>query len=196
MKSESMAQHFHTLFQQRSQFTLQLHSLSQEQLWDRKEEGKWSIGEHVYHLYLIMRMLKVTTKWSFVLIPYAKMKRNKPFATEIHDIYVEFKEKKGRGMRAPWILEPPNKIRYAMNARELEQLLLNETNEMKALVENMEEDIAGHIVFLDPIAHYPNLIQSIQILVIHEKHHFTIIEKNYNMVFESNTKINTYHQSS
>lgn len=69
-----------------------------------------------------------------------------------------------------------------MNAKELEQLLLNETNELQALVKNIEEDIAGHIVFFDPIAHYPNLIQAIQLLAIHEKHHFIIMENNYRMM--------------
>lgn len=156
----------------------QIQALSQEQLWDRKDEGKWSVGEHVYHFYLILRMLKVATKFSFVLIPYAKVKRNKPFATEIYDIYAEYKEKKGRGMYAPRILIPPQKIRYSMNGRELEKLLLKETNEMKALVKNMDEDIAGHLVFLDPIAKCPNLIQAVQLLAIHEKQHFVIIENN------------------
>lgn len=51
---------------------------------------------------------------------------------------------------------------------------------MQELVKNIEEDIAGHIVFPDPIAHYPNLIQSIQLLAIHEKHHFIIMMAQYN----------------
>ena len=189
MKSESISKHFQTLTQQRSPFMLKIQSLPSEKLWHRKEDGKWSIGEHLYHLYLIIRMLKVATKFSLILIPYAKIKRNTPYATEIHDIYAEFKEKKGRGMKAPWILVPPKRIRYSMDGIELEQLLLNETNEMEALVKNIEEDIAGQIVFLDPIAKYPNLIQAIQLLAIHEKHHFIIIENNYKMVFESSMKI-------
>lgn len=94
MKSESISKHFQTLTEQRNQFLIKIPYLSQEKLWNRNEEGKWSVGEHVYHLYLIMRMVRIATKWSFVLIPYAKMKRNKPFGTEIHDIYTEFKEKK------------------------------------------------------------------------------------------------------
>lgn len=188
MKSKSISKHFHTIAQQRYQFMPNIQSLSQEDLWYRNEDGKWSIGEHLYHLYLILRMVKVATKFSFVLIPYAKLKRNTRFDTEIHDIFTEFKEKKGRGMKAPWILIPPKKIRHSMNVRELEQLLLNETNEMEAVVKNIEEDIAGHIVFLDPIANYPNLIQAIQLLAIHEKHHFIMIENNYKMVFESNRK--------
>lgn len=69
-----------------------------------------------------------------------------------------------------------------MNVTQLEQLLTRETDEIKKLVQNIEENIAGHIVFLDPIAHYPNLIQSIQLLAIHEKHHFMIMETNHKMV--------------
>lgn len=69
-----------------------------------------------------------------------------------------------------------------MSAIELEELLSRETDEIKKLVQNIEENIAGHIVFLDPIAHYPNLIQSIQLLAIHEKHHFMIMKNNYEMI--------------
>lgn len=69
-----------------------------------------------------------------------------------------------------------------MNVTQLEELLTRETNEIKKLVQNIEENVAGHIVFLDPIAHYPNLIQSIQLLAIHEKHHFMIMKNNYEMI--------------
>jgi hypothetical protein len=192
MKSESMSKHFRTLTSQRDQFMLKIKPLSQDILWHRKDDGKWSVGEHLYHLYLILRMVKVATKLSFVLIPYAKMKRNKPFKTEIHDIYAEFKEKKGRGMKAPKILVPPKRIRHSMDWRELKELLLNVTSELKALVKHIEEDIAGHILFLDPIAKYPNLIQAIQLLAIHEKHHFLIVENNYNMILNQSVKIIDY----
>ena len=185
MKSSSMAHHFHTLQEQRILYLPCIQSLSREQLWHREKEGKWSIGEHFYHLYLILKMLKTATKFSLLLTPYAKMRRNKPFATEIHDIYEEYKNKKGRGMKAPGILVPPSKIRFTLSSDEIEQLLLNETSAMQELVKNIEEDIAGHIIFPDPIAHYPNLIQSIQLLAIHEKHHFRIIEEQYNRLIAS-----------
>lgn len=185
MKSNSMAHHFHTLQEQRSHYLPCIQSLSQEQLWHREKEGKWSIGEHFYHLTLILKMLRAATKCSLLLTPYAKMRRNKPFTTEIHDIYEEYKNKKGRGMRAPGILVPPSKIRFTLNCDEIEQLLVNETNAMQELVKNIEKDIAGHIVFPDPIAHYPNLIQSIQLLAIHEKHHFRIMEAQYRRLVSS-----------
>ncbi|WP_329765399.1 DinB family protein [Bacillus nitratireducens] len=182
MQSENISKYFHTLHVQRNEFLPHLHSLSHEQLWYRKEDGKWSIGEHFYHLYLIAKMLKVAIKFSFTLIPYAKLRKNTPFATDIHDIYAEYKEKHGKGMKAPWILIPSKKIYYSMNVNELEELLSRETDEIKKLVQNIEENIAGHIVFLDPIAHYPNLIQSIQLLAIHEMHHFMIMKNNYEMI--------------
>lgn len=185
MKSNSMAHHFHLLQEQRIHYVSCIHSLPQEQLWHRDKEGKWSIGEHFYHLYLILKMLKTATKFSLLLTPYAKMRRNKPFATEIHDIYEEYKNKKGSGMRAPGILVPPSKIRFMLSSNEIEQLLVNETSVMQELVKNIEEDIAGHIIFPDPIAHYPNLIQSIQLLAIHEKHHFTIMTEQYNRLIAS-----------
>ena len=106
MKSENIAKHFQTLHVQRNEFLPHLHSLSQEQLWYRPQNGKWSIGEHFYHLYLIAKMLKVAIKFSFTLIPYAKLRKNASFSTEIHDIYAEYKEKNGKRMKAPWILNP------------------------------------------------------------------------------------------
>lgn len=51
MKSNNMAHHFHTLQEQRTHYLPCIQSLSQEQLWYREKEGKWSIGEHFYHLY-------------------------------------------------------------------------------------------------------------------------------------------------
>ncbi|MGG0237684.1 DinB family protein [Bacillus rhizoplanae] len=183
MKSESMTHHFQTLRQQRHCFFQKIQFISNDKLWDQKE-GKWSIGEHIYHLYLILRMVKVATKFSFVLIPYAEMRRKKSFANQIHDIYTEYKEKHGRGMRAPFILVPPKKVLHTMDKEELKKLLLNETDTLRELVINIEEDIAGHIVFFDPMANYPNLIQAIQLLAIHEEHHYKIIESYYSDVIK------------
>ncbi|KOY82158.1 DinB family protein [Lysinibacillus macroides] len=179
MKSHSMAKHFLLLQEQRIYYLPAIQTLSQEELWHRPYEGKWSIGEHFYHLYLILKMLHTATKYSLFLTPIAKLQRNKPFATEIHDIYAAYKLKKGKGMPAPKILIPPKKIYFALSSQDIEQTLMNETLALQWLVKNIEEDIAGHIRFPDPIAHYPNLIQAIQLLAIHEQHHFKIMEKTF-----------------
>lgn len=58
-----------------------------------------------------------------------------------------------------------------MNVTQLEELLTRETNEIKTRSKYRRKYCRAYRI-LDPIAHYPNLIQSIQLLAIHEKHHF------------------------
>ncbi|WP_010099256.1 DinB family protein [Ornithinibacillus scapharcae] len=177
MKSCSMNKHFKTLEMQRSRILPILESLSLDELWERPQENKWSIGETMYHLYLITRMLRVAAKItipSTILI--ARMRKNKPFETEIHDIYKEYKEKKMKGMKAPFILDPPKSVYCKLNFKELNQLLYKETWTISKMVKDIDEEIAGHIVFIDPVAHHPNLIQAVQLLAIHEAHHFRIME--------------------
>lgn len=180
MKSRSMKKHFETLEQQRHMLFPVLESLSFNQLWERPKPNKWSIGEAMYHLYLITRMLRVAAQ---ITIPsmklFAQMRRNKPFETETYDIYKEYQQKNKRGMKAPFILDPPKKIHRSLNFSELINLLHVETNNIARMVENIDEDIAGHIIFFDPIAHHPNLIQAVQLLAIHEAHHFRIIETQF-----------------
>ncbi|WP_100012563.1 DinB family protein [Lentibacillus sediminis] len=175
MKSQSMQNHFITLERQREAIFPALQSLSMAQIWKRPQENKWSIGETMYHLYLITKMLRVA---AVITIPctkvFARMRRNKPFDSEINDIYKDYKEEHGKGMKA--ILDPPKKIHSTMDFNELNQILTKESSKVAKIVEDIDEDLAGHIIFLDPVAHNPNLIQAIQLLAIHEAHHIRIIE--------------------
>lgn len=68
-----------------------------------------------------LALLSPLSNLFLILTPYAKMRRNKPFATEIHDIYEEYKNKKGSGMRAPGILVPPSKIRSKLSSNDIKQ---------------------------------------------------------------------------
>lgn len=185
MKSQSMKKHFITLKQQREILYPTLKSLTKVQLWERPKENKWSIGETIYHLYLITKMLRVA---AIITIPctklFARMMRNKPFDSHINDIYKEYTEKRGKGMKAPFILNPSKKIYNTMDYNELNQLLMKETLKVSKIVEDIDEDIAGHIIFLDPVANNPNLIQAIQLLAIHEAHHIRIIQNNLESLIE------------
>ncbi|OZI12412.1 hypothetical protein CEW92_06735 [Bacillaceae bacterium SAS-127] len=178
MKSESIEFHFNTLEQQREILFPTVESLTMNQLWERPSDGKWSIGESIYHLYLMMKVLRVA---AVITIPctklYAKSVRRKLYATSIHDIYQEYGNKRKKSMKAPFVLNPPNNIRLNLTFDDVNALLVNETRRVKKLVEEIDEDIAGHIIFLDPVANYPNLIQAIQLLAIHEAHHFRIMKR-------------------
>ena len=81
-------------------------------------------------------------------------------------------------MKAPSLIKPPENLEKKWTIDEIKAALDDETKRLKHLVESIDEPIAGHIVFPDPVAYYPNLIQTIHILAIHEAHHFRLT-KNY-----------------
>lgn len=177
MKSRSLNKHFKTLENQRNTILPKLEALPFDELWKRPQEDKWSVGETIYHLYLLAKTLRVAAKVTIpATILFARLRKNKPFETEIHDIYKEHKEKNKKGMKAPFILVPPKSIYRKWNFKGLNQLLYKETWTISKLVEGIEEEVAGHIIFIDPVAYHPNLIQAVQLLAIHETHHFRIIE--------------------
>ncbi|MFD1361853.1 DinB family protein [Lentibacillus salinarum] len=174
MKSSQMQQHFQHLEQQRIVF---YHDpvIQAADPWKSPQPGKWSIGETLYHLILMVRMLR---RFSYVyipvMLPIARLRRKKPYQTETSDIYKGFREKKKRPMKAPFIINPPAGLETKYNFTRIQEQLDMETKMLKERLQTIEEDIAGHIRYPDPVADYPNLIQCVHLLAIHEYHHFEV----------------------
>lgn len=170
--------HFQTLEEEREQFYQDMGTLPKD-VWCNPRPGKWSVGETIYHLYLLARLVR---RFSVVYIPIALpavyFSRKKPYAITIHDIYKTYREEKNKPMPAPSLLIPPAGLKDMYNFSEVQNLLDVETGRLKRQLLNLTDDVAGHIKYPDPIADYPNMIQSVQLLGIHEKHHFQIV-KNY-----------------
>lgn len=183
MKSEWIERHFITLKQQREEVFPTLQTLSTDQLWERPEQDKWAIGASIYHLYLMLKLYRHVLQ---ITIPctrlYALSMRKRNYSCCIADIYEEYKETRNKSMKAPFILNPPDKIRFAYDFTELRSLLTIETEKIIERVVGLDEDIAGHMHFLDPVANYPNIIQGTQLLAIHEAHHFRIIERDRKVI--------------
>lgn len=178
MKSKAMEQHFHILARQRETFYAEI-NISEKAAWEPLQAGKWSIAETMYHLVLLARLFRRFSGFYVpVMIPLARLKKNKPYQTMIHDIYIEYKQKKGRPMPAPFLLKPSSHLQERMTFREIVDALGRETHKLKADILNITEVTAGHVYYPDPIAHYPNLIQCTHLLAIHEQHHFNIT-RNY-----------------
>lgn len=52
---------------------------------------------------------------------------------------------------------------------------------MKKLVQNLSDEEAYSIKYPDPIPDYSNVVQTVKLLLIHEKHHYHVLmerEKN------------------
>lgn len=139
---------------------------------------KWSVGETIYHLVLMVRLVrKFSTFYLPVMTLYANLRKARPYKTETYNIYAEYSQMKKRPMKAPFVLMPPKNVSQKYHFTDIQQLLDSETARLKNKLSRMDERVAGQIYYPDPIAHYPNVIQSIHLLAIHEQHHFDLTRK-------------------
>lgn len=181
MKSYYIGLYFDKIYMQRISFSMRMENY-RERPWVRPREDKWSFGETYYHLYLMVKRFRQLNNF---YLPVAKQiasrRRKASYKTEIEDIYKEYKQKKKKPMKAPSILVPPKDIESTISFATLTRELDEETKRLEQLVSAIEDDVAGHIRYPDPVAHHPNLIQAIQLIAIHEQHHFQLCAFYYDL---------------
>ncbi|TSB45543.1 DinB family protein [Alkalicoccobacillus porphyridii] len=177
MKSGMMLIYFNQLSDQRETF---LSSVVEKDVWQRPLPEKWSIGETMYHLLLLLkRFRQINVGYLHLAKPLAHLNRQKSFKTESENIYEHYQQHHSRAMKAPPFIKPPSKLQEKITYKDMITELNVETRKLKSMLSNIDENIAGHIRYPDPPAHYPNLIQAIHLLVIHEQHHFKLCETYY-----------------
>ncbi|MFA1819744.1 DinB family protein [Virgibacillus oceani] len=179
MKSDKMRIYFDQLKIQRESFYNKTY-LNFDEGWIRPLPDKWSIGETLYHLVLMTKFFRRLSNFYIpIMLPVAYARKKKPYATETYNIYAEYHQKKRRAMKAPSVINPPAGLERKWNITEVQWFLEYETQKLYSLLKFIDEDVAGNINYPDPIAHNPNLIQSIHLLAIHEHHHFDLTRKYY-----------------
>jgi len=177
LKSREINRHFQQLSNQRQAFLTYIHE-NVEDPWQRSFPDKWSFGETTYHLMLLARLVRrVSTFYLPMMLPYAYLRKSRPFKTETHNIYKAYNQTKRKPMKAPFVLIPPANLYEKYSFQKVQQLLEKETDKIKKQLDGMEENIAGQIRYPDPVANYPNVIQSVHLLAIHEQHHFDLTIK-------------------
>ncbi|GEL78647.1 DinB family protein [Tenuibacillus multivorans] len=185
MKSGDMDRHFKNLKEQREHF---YHEFNIENPWQRPMPDKWSTAETLYHLILMVRLFRRFSRvYVPAMLPVAYLRRKKPYKTDIHNIYEEYQHKKRKPMNAPFLLKPPSNLERKYTFSDIQDLLEVETEKLETKLSDIDQDLAGQIYYPDPVAHNPNLIQSIHLLGIHEQHHFNILKK-YFLTYYNNTK--------
>lgn len=94
LKSIEMEKHFHTLIKRREAF-YQNKMLDFEQAWNRPLPNKWSIGETLYHLFLMVRLFRRFSNFYIpVKLPIAYVGKHQSYKSEIHNIYEEYRDKR------------------------------------------------------------------------------------------------------
>lgn len=174
--SPSLQAGFERLHAQREAFFPMIKGVGVAKLWRRPTDADWPIGDTLLHLCKTMRVYRVFIGVSWpLLFPVAWLCRNRPFEQDTVDIFAENVEA-GRRMKATRLLVPHRPDRLP-SPHELHEQLEVQTDRMEDLLAGMAEGVAGHFRIFDPGVGSPNLIQRLQLLAFHERHHFKIIER-------------------
>lgn len=179
MKSRLIKAYFDQLESQRKDF-FQYVTNAIDNPWHRPQPEKWSAAETVFHVMLLARLLrKVSVFYLPIMRPYAQFRKTRPYLKEARNIYKEYQESENRPMKAPFVLVPPANLDNKYSMKEIQALLFKETEKLYKQLADIEEPVAGQIRYPDPVADYPNVMQSIHLLAIHENHHFDLTKKYY-----------------
>ena len=173
--SPSLRRGFESLRAQREAFFPTIEGFEVEMLWRRPTDTGWAIGDTVQHLCKTMRVywFLIRVSWP-VLYPMAWLFRNRSFERSTRDIFAEY-QAAGKRMKATGLLVPHRPDRLPP-LNELREELNAETNRMEGMLAGIPEGVAGHFRIFDPGVGSPNLIQRVQLLAFHERHHFKIME--------------------
>ena len=181
LKSIHIEEHFEKLYRQREEMLQELAYFAGVE-WNRPQKDKWSWGETYYHLYLMVKWFRRLSMFYLPISkPVAMLKKDKPYSTGSTNVYEAYQDKNKKAMKAPFIIVPPDRKKISIEFDDLVAELDKETKLLEAIVEDVNDDTAGHIRFVDPLANHPNLIQSIDLLGIHEQHHFLLCKKYYQL---------------
>ena len=174
--SPSLRASVERLHTQRNAFFPVLDGVTAAMVWRRPRDTDWAAGDTLLHLCRAMRVYRLLIQISWpVLFPVAWLLRTRPFERDIVDIFSQY-EAAGVRMRATPLLVPrrPNRLPAL---HELREQLEAETKKMENTLGGIAEGVAGHFRLFDPGVGSPNLVQRVQLLAFHERHHFKIIER-------------------
>ncbi|TMW70375.1 DinB family protein [Alteribacter natronophilus] len=180
MENSNINRHFKTLYEQRKDFLDAVSRLDEQTIRTSPQAGKWSIIETHYHLYLMVKRLRQLNRFYFPLLkPIARLRKKQPYSAVSGDIYSEEARRNKKSLKAPAVLMPPEGEKIKLSLAELTQMTDLETKRLEEMTVCLDERVAGHIRYPDPVAGFPNVIQSVHLLAIHEKHHFTLCGRYY-----------------
>ena len=147
--------------------------LSEELLWQHPAEDEWSIGENLDHLRVInsstLRLFKIA--W-VLLLPLAKLRYDKPYKTDIDNVY----KRPGFPLNTGWIWSPKYTPGTPTSLHILEDNLTNTHQEVRKFFTGKDPDYLGHVSLYDPVLGWLNLIRALRVGLYHDKLHVEQIE--------------------
>jgi len=145
-----------------------LEGLNQDMLWQRPAEDEWSIGENLDHLRVInSRTLSIFKITWVLLFSWAKLRYDKPYQTEIDNVY----KRPGFPLNTGWIWSPKYTPSKPTSFAVLEENLSDTHQEVRKFYTEKDPDYLGHVSLWDPAMGWLNLIRALRVGLYHDELH-------------------------
>ncbi len=181
MKSHILSDYLDLMDSQReSVFTL-LNGLTDAQLWQKPAPKEWSIGEILDHNYLLMASFMPVVKrlWNWFGW-YGRLRRNRPYATNIKDLYRDPKFPQWVGFLWTPRFNPRKPVSLEKLKTEIRELHAG----IRHFYEGKDEDVLGNLYLFDPLFGWCNLIVTLRIGIYHDQLHFDDVIKQASAIQE------------
>ncbi len=175
--SELIDSYLNLMDSQREAAFTALDGLTDSQLWQRPAPKEWSIGEILDHNYLLVASMLPAVQWLWKLNGwYGRLKRHRPYVTQIEDVY--------RDPRFPqWVgflWTPRFNTRKPVSLEELRKETKEIQRKVREFYENKMEDLLGNLYLYDPVFGWCNLIVTLRIGIYHDQLHYDDVIKQAN----------------
>jgi hypothetical protein len=164
-----IARYLDLLDAQRESAFSALEGLTDSQLWQRPAPKEWSIGEILDHNYLLIGSFLPMIRWLWKFTGwYGRLRRNRPYTTEIEDLYRDPKFPQWVG----FLWTPRYNTRKPVSFEQLKSELRKLHADTRKFYEDKDEDLLGNLHLYDPLFGWCNLIVTLRIGIYHDQLHY------------------------
>lgn len=172
--STPVPQYLDLLDSQRESAFAALEGITDSQLWQRPAPKEWSIGEILDHNYLLIASFYPVLQWIWRLAGwYGRLRRGRPYKTEIEDLYRDPKFPQWVG----FLWTPRHNNRKPVSFKQLKSELRTLHAGVRRFYEGKDEDVLGNLYLYDPLFGWCNLIVTLRIGVYHDQLHYDDVIK-------------------
>jgi len=154
---------------QRESAFASLDGITDSQLWQRPAPKEWSIGEILDHNYLLFASFLPVIQWLWKLNGwYGRLRRDRPYKTEIEDLYRDPKFPHWVG----FLWTPRHHTRKPVSLEALQAEIRTLHANVRQFYEGKDEDALGNLHLYDPVFGWCNLIVTLRISIYHDQLHY------------------------
>jgi hypothetical protein len=130
------------------------------------------VGENLDHARVIYASWLPWFQAFYALLkPWAVLRRDRPYAVEIDDVY----RRPNFPQYVGWLLPPRNTPDHPAPLEELYENTSNVHHRIEEFYLARPEPLLGHVVLCDPLIGLLNLIQALQVGLYHDELHYESI---------------------